>query len=130
MTCFIIDDDIDDREMFEIAVQGLEEAIKVHGAADCSEALRMLKNDEQFVPDFIFLDLNMPGLSGKECLPEIKKLPWLSNVPVIIYTTSSTPLDRRETLILGAADFITKEPSIAQLRNSLTMVFRKHGRAG
>ena len=127
MTCFIIDDDIDDREMFEIAVQGLEKTIEVHAATDCSEALRMLRTEDRFVPDFIFLDLNMPGLGGKECLPEIKKIPRLSHVPVIIYSTSSTQNDRRETLSLGAADYIIKEPSIAQLRSSLTRVFNKHG---
>jgi CheY-like chemotaxis protein len=126
MNCFIIDDDIDDREVFALAVQGLEKPVELHTANDCTEAIDMLK-DERFVPDCIFLDLNMPGLNGKECLPEIKKLPGMAKVPIIIYTTSSTQKDRIETLNLGAADFLTKEPSISQLRNSLTTLFRKHG---
>jgi DNA-binding response OmpR family regulator len=127
MTCFIIDDDMDDREMFEIAVQGLNKGVEVHSATDCSAALSRLKADSSFVPDFIFLDLNMPGMNGKECLPEIKKLAWLSNVPIIIYTTSSTHKDRRDTLDLGATDFLTKVPTITQLRTSLTSLFEKHG---
>lgn len=126
MNCFIIDDDIDDREIFALAVQGLEKSIELHTANDCTEAIDMLKG-EKFVPDCIFLDLNMPGLNGKECLPKIKKLPGLANVPIIIYTTSSMQKDRIETLNLGAADFLTKESSIVQLRSSLTTLFRKHG---
>jgi CheY-like chemotaxis protein len=127
MKCFIIDDDIDDQEIFALAVQGLGKSVELRSANDCTEALDIFKDDENFVPDFIFLDLNMPGLNGKECLPKIKKLPWLAKVPIIIYTTSSAQKDRTETLNLGAADFLTKESSISQLRNSLTALIRKYG---
>ena len=127
MTCFIIDDDMDDREMFEIAVKGLDRGIEIHSATDCSAALSRLKADSSFVPDIIFLDLNMPGMNGKECLPELKKLAWLSDIPIIIYTTSSTQKDKKDTLALGASDFLTKETTIHQLRNSLTTIFKKHG---
>lgn len=123
----MIDDDIDDRDLFAIAIQGLDKEVELYTAADCTEAMHILKSEELFVPDCIFLDLNMPGLNGKECLPEIKKIPRLAGVPIIIYTTSSMQKDRNETLKLGAADFLTKESSIGQLRHSLKNLFQKHG---
>ena len=127
MNCFMIDDDIDDRDFFAMAVYGLDEAVELRTANDCTEAMHILKSDDIVVPDCIFLDLNMPGLNGKECLPEIKKIPRLAGVPVIIYTTSSSYQDRIETLELGAADFLTKGTSIPQLQHSLKTLFRKYG---
>ena len=127
MNCFMIDDDIDDRDFFAMAVLGLNEEVELHIATDCTEAMHILKSDDIVIPDCIFLDLNMPGLNGKECLPQIKKIPRLAGVPVIIYTTSSAQKDRLETLELGASDFLTKGTSIPQLQHSLKTLFRKHG---
>ena len=83
----------------------------------------MDKLNQDFKPDFIFLDLNMPRMNGRQCLTELKKQPGLCNIPVVIYTTSSENRDREETLALGAAAFITKPSGIEELIQSLQNVF-------
>ena len=112
VTCFIIDDDREDQEIFAIAVGEIDNTIQCVSANDGVEALHKLKD---FTPDFIFLDLNMPRMGGKETLQKIRKLPSLRHVPVIAYSTSSEARDIEDMKKFGADHFITKPPDITAL---------------
>lgn len=120
-SCLLIDDDEDDREIFCIALAEANPAVKCFTANDGVEALEILR-DESFVPDYIFLDLNMPLMSGKECLVEIRKQNHLNDTSVIIYSTSASERDIHETSALGASGFITKPPAISVLIKKLEEV--------
>jgi len=120
---FIIDDDEDDQLFLHEAMNDLKIPIDCYYANNGESALKQLRNDEIPVPDFIFLDLNMPKLNGKECLVEIKKLPRYANVPIIIYTTSSNQKDKQETMQLGAHYFLTKPTRISELCTRLLELF-------
>jgi len=72
------------------------------------EALAWLNNPANPPPDYIFLDLRMPGLSGQQCLVEIKKDSRLAPVPVVVYTTSRDVRESIELKRLGAAHFMSK----------------------
>lgn len=121
-TCLLVDDDEDDAEIFAIALNEANPDIKCLTAADGLEALEMLR-DPSFIPDYIFLDLNMPLMTGKECLVEIRKRPHLLNTPVIIFSTSASQRDISETQNLGASCFITKPPLISILTERLLEIF-------
>jgi CheY-like chemotaxis protein len=107
LTFLLVDDDEDDRELFQIALEEVEHDIHYLEAASGVEALRTLRHSDT-LPDYIFLDLNMPHMNGRECLIELKKDPRLTAIPVIIFSTSNDPRDIEETKILGAIEFITK----------------------
>jgi CheY-like chemotaxis protein len=124
-TCLLVDDDEDDREIFCLALQHVAPSINCITASDGLEALSILK-DRSFVPDYIFLDLNMPRMDGKECLKEIRRHGHLTHVPVIIFSTSSTDRDREETKNLGASSFITKPPLVSTLSKKLSDIFNNH----
>jgi len=115
----IIDDDEDDRELFQIALESAGPSIKLIGAGGGHEALAKLKN-KTIVPDYIFLDLNMPQMSGRECLSELKQHEELAGIPVVIFSTSSDPRDIKETRALGAIGFITKPPKTSELTSILS----------
>jgi CheY-like chemotaxis protein len=117
-----VDDDEDDREIFCLALAEADAHIKCIEARDGREALHILA-DTSLVPNYIFLDLNMPLMNGKECLAEIRKQPHLNQVPVIIFSTSSSERDIQETKDLGATSFIKKPPLISTLANNLTELF-------
>lgn len=123
--CFLIDDDDDDQEIFSLALNTIDENISFVTANDGIEALNKLQIEGAFTPHFIFLDLNMVRMSGRECLREIKKIPHLKNIPVIIYSTSSEQKDITETMLLGATDYIVKPPSISILTKRLEQVLRR-----
>lgn len=111
MTILLIDDDKDDRKLFLEVTGEVDKAIRCITAADGEEALIYLKDENNDLPDFIFLDLRMPGMNGKQCLKEIKRDPRLVPVPVIIYTTSR---DEKESIALrnlGAVHFMSKPSS-------------------
>lgn len=125
-TCFLVDDDIDDQEIFALALQRVDTSIACIFANDGLDALKKLHQDETFIPHYIFIDLNMPRMNGRQCLIEIKKINRLDNVPVIIYSTSSEPADILETKALGATDYVAKPPSISMLTKTLTQIFRQY----
>jgi len=122
-TCLLIDDDIDDQELFELALQRIDKGIHVSFANNGAEGLNFLKENTSFTPDFIFLDINMPKMNGMQCLPEIKKLQHLRNSKIIMYSTTSNDVMKRTSKQLGADDFLVKPPKMATLVNNLTLIF-------
>ena len=120
--CFLIDDDIDDQEIFQIALHEADESIGFVTANNGVEGLRMLKEEYFFVPDFIFLDLNMPKMNGMECLPEIRRLDHLKAVKIIIYSTSADPAIINASKSLGAHDFLVKPTRLDVLVNKLSEI--------
>ena len=121
-TFFIVDDDIDDQDLFIEAVNEVDDSIECMSASNCEEALDLLKNKKIGKPDMIFLDLNMPKLNGKQCLAELKKEAHLADIPVIIYSTSSEKRDIEETTRLGAAHFLTKPNKFEELCKAISYV--------
>ena len=111
MTILLVDDDEDDRKLFFEAVGDVDQAIRCIAAVDGQEALVYLSNAANPVPDFIFLDLRMPGISGQQCLEEMKKDARLASVPVIVYTTSRDEKESETLKKLGAVHFMSKPVS-------------------
>ena len=124
--CLLIDDDSDDQEIFGMALAKVSMSICCIVANDGHEAIEKLHTDDSFIPDLIFLDLNMPRMNGMQCLKEIRKLDRLQDVPVIVYSTSSELKDFMESKQLGANDYLTKQSSLSALISKLTEVFKKY----
>lgn len=124
ITVLLIDDDEDDREIFGIAlVQASEEAVLLtsRGGKEAMEILSV----EKVRPDLIFLDINMPVMTGKDCLREMVKIDHLKGVPVYMYTTSTHVSDRDEYLSLGAKDILNKPLKITDLVNMIKALLPK-----
>src|SRR5688500_2830070 len=91
---FLIDDDQDDREIFQESLLSLKTAVRYEEARHGLEALEKLKTEDFQKPDLIFLDFNMPVMDGREFLKRIKQDAALKDIPVIIYSTSSNTEDK------------------------------------
>ncbi|RWW99680.1 response regulator [Flavobacterium cerinum] len=120
-SCFLIDDDDDDREIFALALENAHGVSRCIMAKNGVDAVKIV-NEADFIPTYIFIDLNMPLMSGKECLLALKKS-RLSSVPVIVYTTSSNCKDVEETKKLGAAHYLVKPTSVTALTGILSDIF-------
>ena len=68
-------------------------------------------------PGVILLDLNMPRKDGREALKEIKSNPELSEIPVVVFTTSKAEEDVYKSYQLGVNSFITKPVTFENLIN-------------
>lgn len=114
LCCFLIDNDQDDQEIFQMALREVNPHISCIVANDGITALEKLKGNSHH-PSFIFVDMNMPLMNGKQCLQEIRKIPQLANVPVYIYSTGADPHSVAATKALGATDFLIKPSGFRQL---------------
>jgi iron complex outermembrane recepter protein len=126
-TVFLIDDDTDDQEIFSLALERTGKVADCIFANDGLEALELIRSDNSLIPDFIFIDLNMPRMNGQQCLSEIKKIDRLKDVPVYMYSTASDPHSIEENKKLGATDFIVKPSDVNALTSLLrNILFNNH----
>ena len=123
MKCFLIDDDEDDREIFSLALNAANSSSTYITAINGEDSLRILEELPDYIPDFIFLDLNMPFMDGPSCLKALRKIPKLQDVPIIMFTTSSYTKDIEDTLKLGASHYLIKPTSLNDLVAILTSFF-------
>ena len=97
---------VDDSNMYcIIAKNALESNYKVSLAHSGQEALEFLEKE---IPDLILMDIEMPGMNGKEALRQIKLHKEWTKIPVIFLSAISEQETEVECLELGADDFIAK----------------------
>lgn len=81
------------------------------------EALEYLLKQNGFAsvptPHLVILDLNLPGMNGKDVLRRIKESPTLSTIPVLVFSSSLTAEDVRECYALRANCYVTKPEDLA-----------------
>jgi DNA-binding NtrC family response regulator len=129
MTCFLIDDDTDDHEIFELALEKVDPSIKCTYFNDPVNALERMRADKEFVPKIFFIDINMPLMNGMECLAEIRKMDHVRHIPVCMYFTSANPAIINECKRLGATDFIVKSSGIDELEKALSEILSQYNTA-
>jgi CheY-like chemotaxis protein len=122
-SCLLIDDDRDDQMVFSIVIGKLNKSVLCVAVDDGPKAIQKLQDDLEFRPDIIFLDLNLPGMTGIDCLRKIKQIKKISHIPIVIYTTSSRREDIQKTKDLGAIAFISKSYHIKDLIGKLNLLF-------
>lgn len=108
------DDDDDDFLLTQKALRQSKLLNTLIRVRDGEELLDYLQrrgpyNSENTVrPGVILLDLNMPRKDGREALKEIKSNPELSDIPIVVFTTSKAEEDIYRSYQLGVNSFITK----------------------
>mgnify|MGYP003575372059 CR=1 FL=1 len=115
----LIDDDQDDHEFFLEAINEIDSSITCTAFFDGEQALGKLKENQNELPDLIILDTNMPKLTGKQILAEIKNIPNLKEVPVVMYSTFFSERDNVELTKLGAMHYLSKPSKFDEFRSSL-----------
>lgn len=114
MRILYADDDLDDCQLLFEAFHCIDPAITCIMANDGRHALTILRQSAE-LPDYIFLDINMPVMNGRTCLVELKKDARLIHIPVIIYSTTTNKSEIYKLFELGASDYIHKPNSFDDL---------------
>ncbi len=118
----LADDDQDDRLFFRDAIKSLKIETALVMVNNGKELMDYLMKPETDLPEVIFLDLNMPGMNGFQCLSEIRENEKLQSLTVAIYSTSSAQRDIEEALIKGANIYINKPNDFKDLKAVLNKV--------
>ena len=114
-----IDDDLEDLDIFEDAISEMQlpfTCVKVLSGIDGLSYLT------SHIPDFIFLDINMPAMNGIEVLKSIRRLRGFANIPVIIFSTTIS--SRQELTQEGATACISKPGNFHDLCLTLKEFFQ------
>jgi CheY-like chemotaxis protein len=84
------------------------------------EAIQKLTNG---VPDFMTLDVNMPGVSGLEVVKYIRRDPRIANLPVIIISSDAQTAEMAKALLAGANLFLPKPVDFERLEAAVKDIF-------
>ena len=118
----LADDDRDDHDFFKTALQEIDPTKKLNIVTDGAQLLALL---EHYVPDLIFLDLDMPCKNGLECLKEIRTNTVLHNLPVVVFSSTSRPANITTAYEMGGNLFFIKPSNyndlVVAIRSILSM---------
>jgi CheY-like chemotaxis protein len=122
--CFMlivnVDDDVDDREFFSDALKSVDPMIPCVLFENGPELLDYLENTK-LLPDYIFLDINMPKMNGYECAQEIKSNYRSEDIQIVMYSTAFNPLDL-EKFDRDGFKYVVKQSTLPDLVRSIRKV--------
>jgi CheY-like chemotaxis protein len=117
----LAEDDIDDQNIFQIALEEIDPRIQVQFVLNGKELLDLLQTHK---PDILFLDLDMPYKNGLECLLEIKNDPRLEKIPVIVFSSTTKPSNIQAAYEMGAHLFYIKPPMYSDYLSSIKAILQ------
>ncbi len=120
----VIDDDAEDLEFFSHAIKTIGQPFNCMYYNNSNIAHSALVS-KTIAADAIFLDVNMPGMTGQEFLQKIKAHPELNTIPVYILSTSDQKSIMEEMKQLGADEFFVKPTHTAELVTMIKNVVLK-----
>lgn len=106
----VIDDDDDGIDVLCEAIKYSRPLVHCMSFKDGKEAIDCLTADSlRVIPDFIFVDYNMPLMNGMECTKKLRQDTRFDESVIIIFSTGMNPDDSKEFYRLGA-DFVYAKP--------------------
>jgi len=114
----LVEDNQDDIDLTLAALEQSKLRVEIDVAQDGEKALAFLRQEEAFAdkarPDLILLDLNLPRKDGREVLRELKADGRLSDIPVVVLTTSESDEDVLKAYQLHANCYLVKPVDFEQ----------------
>ena len=117
----LADDDPDHGLLFQIVLRQVDPSKNLTIVKDGAELMNLL---DCYVPDLLFLDLNMPCKNGYECLVEIRQRPELQNLPIVVYSSSTHMTDIQKSYVHKADLYMVKPFNSVHLRNALESILQ------
>ena len=130
MRIYVVEDDVNQAMSTRLALEKMASDIEVSYSASADDAMKLLLPDGgetlAWMPDLIFLDINMPGLSGVEMLRCLKGDERTTDITTIMFTASLDPEDENTCLELGTAGFVHKPDDWREYLKALEEVVMQH----
>ena len=116
----LVEDSPADVRLIREALKETPFRVDLHVARDGVEAMDHLHGSLQgrgALPDLVLLDLNLPRKNGREVLAEVKAVPGLKQIPVLVMTSSRADEDISQAYELNANCYITKPNDLSEYVN-------------
>lgn len=114
----LVEDNAGDAFLISQIVAEAPVPVRLHVARDGVEALFKLAERP---PDLVILDLSLPAVSGHEVLRHYHPL----DVPVVVFSSSGSELDRRRALEAGAREFVQKPSHVDHYKRAVLGIIEK-----
>lgn len=117
-TIFYTDDDAEDIEFFTEVTSALGDHLNLVTQNNGKKLLHDLENPPPN-PHIVFLDLNMPGLSGFDVLQQLRSSDEYNDLPIVIFSTSSDEQTIAKSRELGASYYVPKPTDFSLLKKTI-----------
>lgn len=119
----LVEDSDADVELTRIGLKGGTVPSALHVTVDGKQAMTFLRREGEFrdapKPDVVLLDLNLPGMNGRQVLREIRSDQALKDIPIVVLTTSDAAPDIAEAYENLASAYMTKPVDFHQFEEVL-----------
>jgi CheY-like chemotaxis protein len=123
----IVEDSNEDFEALQRFLRRSPNAIPIQRCVNGEQALAFLNRAGNYYssgeisrrPSLIVLDLNLPGIDGREVLHRIKQDDNLKTIPVVVFTTSNNPKDIQDCYSYGVNSYIVKPINFQKLKRDV-----------
>lgn len=119
----LIEDDIDDVDLLKEALNENKVLYQMDVIMEGDKVYNYLEEVET-LPEVIVMDLNLPKISGKEILLEIKSSFTFTEIPVIVLTTSASKEDIDYCNSMGISKYITKPVTIDGWNDTIASIIK------
>jgi two-component system, chemotaxis family, response regulator Rcp1 len=122
----LVEDSESDAKLTIRSLQNSKLTNQIHWVEDGESAMAFLQQQGEYAgmrrPDLILLDLNLPGMNGREVLQAVKTTPQLQDIPIVILTTSDHQSDINFAYQMNANCYITKPVNIEQFIQIIQLI--------
>jgi CheY-like chemotaxis protein len=123
-TILIVEDNPADCGLTIDSIRRLRSDLHIEVCEDGESALEKLRDPERPLPDLVLLDLNLPGIDGREVLQTIKADPRLCRIPVCVLTTSRAPQDIDHAYDNHTNCYVVKPVDLNAFRDAIQQIER------
>ncbi len=122
----LVDDNPADTDLTREVLARTGRPSHIHTVTDGAQAIAFLRRQGNYahavVPDFVILDLSLPGKDGRAVLSEIKADPLLKKIPIAIFSTSEARSDIMRSYELGANCYVSKPGNLGDFISAVTSI--------
>ncbi len=122
----VVEDSNDDFKMLQRLMQRMDVLNPIYRCTNGDEALDFLYQSGSYKgsdtapkPSVILLDLNLPGIDGRDVLERLKQDRTFQEIPIVIFTTSSNPKDVEFCYQKGANGYLVKPMNADELQKTV-----------
>lgn len=113
----LAEDDADDQLLFTEALKQVCSDNILTTVSNGTLMLELLRKNKNSLPDVVVLDVNMPGMSGIECLKIIRSKPEFNHLPIVILSTTTDPKTVDDAYVSGASGYAVKPGKFDDLKS-------------